>query len=744
MDTTTSHEEPKDGLKGLKQNWRNDLIAGFSVALVALPLGLGIAIAANAPPMAGVWSAILGGLLTTFLRNSKITINGPGNAMIVLIFTAMQVLGDFRYVLAAIFCSGVLLLLLGLFKLGRVAELLPHPVIQGLLSAIGILIMTKQIFVALGTEPVSQSVIGMIAELPQGLSRANLYVALISGVSLAILLIHPKIKNKLVHFVPAPLWVLICSIPMVYGLNFLNGHTVTLFDRSFNVGPELLMQVPSQVWSSLAFPDFAKLALPAFWGVVFSLGLVNAIESLVSLSAIDKLDPFRRKTEQNRDLIALGLTTMVAGSMGALPVGAVVMRSSINVNHGAKTRWSNFFHGLIVLSCVLFLVPLMNKIPLAALSALLVYSGFKLTAPKVFVDAYKRGPEQLVLVIVTLVATLYTGLLTGIAIGMLAKVLLHALLARMPLPVFARVLIKPSIQTIQEKETHYLVKMAGIANFLTLLRMKSTLEVLPAESTIDVDLSDTNIVDLTMMEFLDDYAEKYIASGGEFHILGLDLHRSASAHPHAMRIHLPPDKIYSLTRRQRQLELLAENNQWQFAPQVRWGGSRLIRSFQFFETRPVEYRNNILRGDYSDLGVKWEISDVTFDEGVLLATEVYRTTIQVIYLPQDLPKFTLEREEVMDRILSLTGYEDIDFKVFTDFSRKFVLKGLDEKAIRAFFSPKMILFFESEDIYHLESNGQALFVFKYLRLASPTNIEDMVHYSERLLRKLQNFTKRLG
>lgn len=734
---------PLDGLKGLTQNWRNDLIAGFSVALVALPLGLGIAVAAGAPIMSGVFSAILGGLLTTLLRHSKIAINGPGNSMIVLIATALTTLGDFRLVLAAIACSGLLMLFVGLFRFGKLAEALPHGVIQGLLTAIGIIIMVKQLYVTLGTEPTSENIVEMITQLPLGFTRLNPFVAMISFISLLILILHPKIKNKFVHFVPAPLWVIMCSIPMVQGFNFLNGHTVTLFNRSFHVGPEFLMQLPTNMGQSIMFPNFSAMGSPAFWGIVITLTLVNTIETLVSITAIDKLDPFRRKTNTNQDLMAVGATTMIAGGLGALPVSTVIMRSSVNVNHGAKTRWSNFYHGLILLACILFLAPIMQRIPLAALAALLVFSGFKLTAPKVYQDAYKRGPEQLFIVVLTMLATLYTGLLMGIVTGMVAKLLLHMLLVRMPVKVFIRSIIKPSIQKFQESNQHYLVKMAGIASFTTLLRLKSELDLLPEKSVVDIDLSDTNIVDLTVMEYLDEFAEKYIESGGDCHILGLDLHQSSSDHPHAMRIHLPPNKIYSLTRRQRELSTLAETQGWLFEPQVFWGSTRTLRNFQFFDSRPVEYRNNILRGDYPRLDMHWEIFDITFQEGALLAAETYRTTVQMIHVKKKLPVFTLEREEVLDRMMSLAGYEESGFKVFTDFSKKFVLKGLDEMTIRNFFTPKMIAFFESEDIYHLESNGEALFIFKYLRLASPRNIEDMVDYSQRLLIKLQAFTRSL-
>lgn len=737
------HTAPQDGLKGLKENWRNDLIAGFSVALVALPLGLGIAVAAGAPPMSGILSAILGGLITTFIRSSKIAINGPGNVMIVLIFSAMQLLGDFQAVLAAIVFSGILIMALGALKLGRLGTLIPASVIQGLLAAIGILIMVKQIYTALGTQPNAKNPIDMILEIPLAVFDANPFVTLISGITILILLMHPRIKSKFVHFIPAPIWVIGVSIPLVYLFNFIHPHSVHLFGHTYNVGPEYLLKLPPAFMESFIFPDFSKIAMPTFWGVVLTLGLVNTIETLVSTTAIDKLDPFKRETNLNRDLFSVGLTSTVAGFVGALPVGTVIMRSSVNVNHGAKTRWSNFLHGFILLLCVLFLVPLINLIPGAALAALLVFSGFKLTSPRVYVDAWRKGPEQLVIVVGTLLATLYTNLLAGIAIGMVIALVMHAIKTRMPIPLFLRFAFKPNIQTFQEKPGRYLVTVSGISNFMTMMSLRKTLDALPKEQSVDIDFSSTHLVDLTILEYVDEFADKYLREGGDFHIIGLDLHHSSSDHPHALRVHIPPHKIYSLTRRQRDFKQLAENNGWSFAPQVKWGANRTIRSFQFFDTRPVEYSNNQIRGRYEDLDTDWEVCDLTFDEGALLATEVYRTTVQIIHLAYELPVFTLEQEEIFDKLLQMTGYEDIDFKMFTDFSRKFVIKGMNEEKIRSFFTPRIISYFESEEIYHLESNGHALFIFKYLRLASPQDIQKMIDFGARTVRKLNALTANL-
>lgn len=743
MPTTTSHVPPSPGLSGFKESWRNDLIAGFSVALVALPLGLGISIASNAPPISGVLAAILGGLITTFLRSSKVTINGPGNGLIVVILTAVQTLGEFKYVLAAILCAGALLMLSGILRLGKLGDMLPTSVIQGLLAAIGLIIVGKQVHVALGVKSEATSYMGVLQDIPNSLMALNPYVAMISFVSLFILIAHPKIKNKLIHFVPAPIWVLAVAIPMVYYFNFFQEQTVTLLSRTFEVGPTLLVQLPNNLVESIIFADFAKIGTLDFWVVVFSITIVGLIETLISTAAIDKLDPFKRKTNLNRDLMAVGATTMVAGLIGSLPVITVIVRSSVNINHGAKTKASNFFHGSFLLIFVLLLAPLIQLIPLAALAALLVYSGYKLTSPKVFKDAYKKGPEQLILLVGTLYATLQTGLITGILIGIAITLILHLFKTAMPLKLFVKSLLKPVIQIFHEKEDEYLIKITGISNFITIPKMLKQLDTVPPGKRIDVDFSMTNLVDLTVMEFIEDYGEKYERMEGEFHVIGLDLHLGSSDHPHALRVHIPPNKIYSLTSRQHHLKTMCESHNWSFEPRVRWGATENIRQFQFFDSRPIEYRNNLIRGEYKDLNIKWEVSDVTFDEGALLATEVYRTTVQIVQLDQKLPVFTMEQEELFDKFLEFTGYEDIDFKMFTKFSSKFLLKGQDEEAIRNFFTKKMITFFEREKIYHLESSGSALFIFKNVRLASPQTIEEMVLFTERLIRKLQAMTSHL-
>lgn len=731
---------PKEGLAGLKEHWRNDLIASFSVALVALPLALGIAIASGVPPMSGVIAAIIGGLVTTFVRGSYIAINGPAAGLIVVVLSAMESLKDFRYVLAAIVCSGALQVIFGLLKLGKLGDVFPSSVIHGMLAAIGVIIFGKQIHVAMGTHPEAHNYLEVLLVIPQSVLQMNPFIAAISVISLLILVNHHKVKNKLIRFIPAPMWVMAMAIPLVFAFDLIHNHMAKFWDHNYHLGPEHLIQMPGSIWESLIFPDFAMIAEPSFWLAVISITLVASIETLLSTAAIDKIDPFKRKTDLNKDLVGVGLSTVISGLIGGLPIITVIVRSSVNINHGGKTRWANFFHGLILVGFVLFFTRFLGLIPLAALAAILVYTGFKLSSPKVFKDTYRKGFEQFLILIGTLGFTLKYGLLKGIFAGVILTLVIHLIKSRMPIIVFFKSLKKPIIQTFPEHKSQIHLKVSGLINFFNLLPLTKELDKLPREKSIDLDLSNTHLVDLTVMEYLDNYREKYRLEGGAFDIIGLDLHQSSSSHPHAMRVHIPPNEIYSLTRRQKDLRNLCETHQWLFEPQLRWGNSQDFDQFQFFQSRPIEYRNNIIQGVYKNLDLHWLSCDITCDEGALLATEVYRTTVQIIFLKQRLPIFTLEREEFFDKVLEITGYEELNAKTYTDFSKKFVLKGLDENDIRAFFTRKMITFFENHEIYHLESSGNALFVFKYLRLASPGNLLKMVNFSENLLQMLNSYT----
>lgn len=720
-------------------SWKKDIIASFSVALVALPLSLGIAYASGAPAISGIISAIMGGIVTTFFRGGHISINGPANSLIVVTVAAASLIASTGYeyvfpaILAAFIFSGVIQIILGLIKMGKISDFFPSSVVIGLLAAIGLIIIGKQIHVAFGADVDTKNTFQMLLQVSETIKNINPFVALISVTSLLILIFHHKIKIKFIHFVPSPIWVLIYSIPMAYLLHFDQAHTISLFGKEYYLGPEHLVQIPSDITHSIVYPDFGLIHHPVFWLAVFLITLVITIESLVSAKAVDKIDPQHRKTNMNKDLAGIGLSTIASGFLGGLPVSTVVVRSSVNVNHGAQTKWSNFYHGIIFLLLILFFAPIIKLVPLAGLASILVFAGYKLISPKVIRDVYRKGQDQFLIFVVTVFAVLQTGILWGIVIGIATTLVIHYVKSGLPLPIFSNYLLRPNIRVIAEDENDYFIKVKGIANFVCILNLLGKIEKLPIDSHIIIDFAHARLVDYTVLEHIHEYAEKFNSNGGRLDITGLSLHDTISDHPYSLHILNPPDlnKI-KLTRRQSELKQIAASNNFLYHPEINWNTLK-IKSFQFFETRPIEYRKNIIYGKYADVNVNWEVCDITFDEGALIAKEVHHTTVQLLKLPFSIPEFTLQKEDFFNRILEFAGHRDIDFASYKKFSNKVSIKGPDETAIRDFFSPGLIDFFEQNEVYHLESADNRLCIFKHHRLASPKEVEEMISFSKKLV-----------
>ena len=714
---------PSSGFKGLKENWRTDLISAFSVALVALPLGLGISLASNAPPMAGLWSSIIAGLFMSFYRGTSIGINGPAAGLIIVTLGSMKTFEStgeaFAITLAAFAFAGLIMFLIGLFKLGKFGNLMPSSVIRGMLAAIGVIILAKQLDEAFGVAAPDGNIIEILGKIPEMAMAMNPIIFSIAAVSILILAIYPKIKNRLVHFVPGAMWVLAISIPLAL-----------LLKSQFGIESKLFISLPSNIMESVVFPKFTQLANPAFWAVVVSVTFVSSIEGLLSAKGIEKLDPFKRKSDLDKDMVGSGIATILASLIGGLPIITVILRSSVNVNNGGKTNWSNFFHGLLVLIFVVLLSPIIQKVPLASLAGILIFTGYRLASPKIFTETYLTGWEQFLIFFVTLFCTLKFDLIYGVLLGILTKLLVQFVLSGLNIRTYVTSLFNPFIKTVHRNDKTHLVRVKGISNFLTILKLQKEFDTINEGEEVIIDFSHARLVDLTVLEYVNKFCKKYRLAGGQTEIVGLDNHQFSSIHPNAMHT-LPPQRINKLNKRQKALKKLCDKNNWKYQREVEWNASYL-RRFDFFKTKPIEFKNNIISGIYDDLKVRWEIADITFDEGTFLATEVYNTTVQLIRLPIEIPVFSIEKEDLYDRMMDLADHHDIDFEEFKNFSKKFDVKGPDKNAILEFFKKELIHFFEGEEIYHVESNGEAILVFRLVSRAKSGEIEKMVKFSHDL------------
>lgn len=724
---------PKDWWGGILESWKTDSFAAFLVALVALPLALGIALASEVPPMSGVIAVVVGGVVTTLVRSGHVGINGPTPGLITVVAAAVISLKDpdgkvLPYVFAAVVAAGVLQIVMGLLKMGSVANYFPSSVINGLLAAIGCIIIAKQSHVALGSPPAGGSALNEIFSLPDSLVEGNPFVAAIAVLSILILIFHPRIRNRLIHFVPAPMWVLVISIPLAHLFGFFEPQSLEIAGKPFKVGPHFLVDLPENLLSSLIYPDFAKIGQPAFWLVVISICLIGTVETLSSTKAVDRIDPYKRKTDLNRDLLAVGLATVVSGCLGGLPVITVIVRSSVNVNHGGRTRWANFYHGSIVAAFVLLLPQAIQQVPLAALSGILIFTGYKLASPKLFKDTIRFGNEQLLILLGTLFATLKAGLLVGLIAGITFALVIHWLFSGMTPADFFLSVLKPDVTTEDQGETLY-IKCRGLCNFLTLRAVVKQLKSAPPGGHVVVDLAHTKLTDYTTMEFLHYFNEEYSRDGGQLEVVESSGVSPSTDHPFSLRrvTSLITTKA-RLTARQRRLQSLCRDRGWKFRPEVTWR-PRSKNKFHFFETRPVEYAENTIIGNFPDLKHGWEVRDITFDEGAFFATEEHHMTILTMELPDRMPIFAIEKAELIDRILEYTGYQEADFVHHSEITKEFEIKAPEDQELKSFFNEELLDFLRDHDLYHVESNGKAVMVFKLDRLASALEVEDMVEFA---------------
>ena len=515
---------PKTGLEGLKENWSYDLLSGFMVFLVALPLSLGISVASGFPPSAGIITAIIGGLLVSRINGSFLTINGPAAGLIVVILASVQTLGEgdamagYRYTLAAIVVASIIQVILGITKMGQLSSFFPTSVAHGMLAAIGIIIIITQAHVMLGANVESRNLFSNISQIPHSLIHMKPDIILISFLSLLILTIWPLINSRIPSAV----------IVILIGILFAEHFNLT---QSTDVSPvNYLVAIPDNFLANFYFPDFTKITRLSFWGSVLSISLIGSLETILVTSAVDKLDPYRRNSNLDRDLTAIGIGNIVAGLLGGLPMIAEIIRSSTNINNGAKTAWSNFFHGLILLFFVVFLSSFIQKIPLACLAALLVYTGYRLTSPKTFDNIKKIGKDQLLSFVATIIGVLATDLLTGVAIGIFVELVINLTRGVWPSNLF-----KIHFTISQQANNTFVIKLLGSALFSNILPLKTALAKLSPGDKIIFDLTDGYLVDHSVMEFLANFKRQLEEQGGQYQQVGNTI-KTFSDHTLAARL----------------------------------------------------------------------------------------------------------------------------------------------------------------------------------------------------------------
>lgn len=422
------------------EDMKSDLVSGFLVFLIALPLCLGISMASGFPPIAGIFTAIIGGLFVGLVGGSQLTIKGPAAGLIVIAFGSVQELGGgdlllgYQLTLGVIVVSGILQILMGMVKSGKIATYFPPTVVHGMMSAIGIIIIIKQSFTLVGVKSESKDLLHAIQEIPIAMTNLNPDIFFIGVVSLVLLILLPNIPNQKIKKIPAPLVVVLISIPLGLYFDLNHEHTYLFLDsHQYSLGPKYLVTLPENFFSAIQFPDFSKVFTTLGLKYIILFAVIGSLESLLSVKAIDAIDPLKRSTSMNRDLVGIGLGNTVSGLIGGLPMISEIVRSSANVNNGGRTWKANFFHGVFLFIFVAFFPFVIHQIPLTALAAMLIYTGFRLASPSSFYHVYKHGKGYFIVFIATILITIVEDLLVGIAVGSFLNLLFYYLRKRLKL-----------------------------------------------------------------------------------------------------------------------------------------------------------------------------------------------------------------------------------------------------------------------------------------------------------------------
>lgn len=475
----------------------NDIAASVVVFLVALPLCLGVALASNAPLFSGLIAGIVGGIVIGLASRSHLSVSGPAAGLTAIVAGSLALLPSFEAFLTAVVIAGVIQIVLGFIKAGVIGDYVPSSVIKGMLAAIGLILILNQVPHLLGDDSHFESDEGVKTDKGNiftnfifAFGNINPTAGLIGVVCIACSFLWEKVvagKKGFIRYIPAPLLVVLIGVL----INMLTQGDSQLKGEHLVIIP--VAESSQEFFSFFSFPDWGQLGNKQVLITAVTLALVASLETLLSIEAIDDLDPFQRVTPTNRELKAQGLGNIVSGMLGGLPLTSVIVRSSANVNAGAKTKMSTIYHGLLLLVSVAFIPTVLNMIPKAALAAVLIFTGYKLAKPAIFKAFYKKGWDQFLPFVITIAAILATDLLRGVIIGIGVGLIF-----------VIRSNFRTAIFTVNDGN-RYLIRLRKDVSFLNKPILKQKLESLPEYSFVLIDAGKADFIDKDVVEVIEDF-----------------------------------------------------------------------------------------------------------------------------------------------------------------------------------------------------------------------------------------------
>jgi MFS superfamily sulfate permease-like transporter len=490
-------------MRKLFNNVAADIPASVVVFLVALPLCLGIALGSGAPLFSGIIAGMVGGIVIGLLSGSSLSISGPAAGLTAIVAIAIGKMPAYEAFLLSVVIAGVLQLILGFLRAGIIGDYIPNSVIRGMLASIGLVLILKQFPHLIGYDKdysgdetfIQFDKNNTFSELINSVNNITPFALIIGVVSIVILLIwdRPALKKKkFFKNLPGPLVVVVAGI--LINIFFSVPGTRTSLNISQLVNLPIATDFAS-FSSFFMFPKWEYLNNVNVWTVGLTIALVASIETLLGIEAVDKLDPLKRRTPANQELKAQGVGNIVSGLLGGLPLTSVIVRGSANVEAGAKSKFSAIMHGLLILLSVLFIPGLLNKIPLSALAAILIMTGYKLVKPSIFKEVYQKGWDQFIPFTITLLAILLTDLLVGIIIGTL--IALFSLIKSN---------FKSAVMVVHD-DNKYLVRFRKDISFLNKPIVKEKLESVPADAYVLIDMTRADFIDKDIIDVVNDFLQ---------------------------------------------------------------------------------------------------------------------------------------------------------------------------------------------------------------------------------------------
>ena len=724
---------PKDGWAGLTENWRSDIGAALIVFMFSLPFCLSIAVAAQLPFVSGFITAIVGGLIISFLSGSCLTIKTPSLSLTPILIISIHTLGSgylstgYKYTFALIVVAGIIQAMLGLFRLGEWLNTIPETIVYGLLATLGFHIIIFQIHFLFGVQTSSHHLIGVLAELPSTILYESHWHLTVIGLSCLIgLFVLSSFKYRLASVLPTPLIIIFFGILLSYYL-----------DIRHNEGRDYLINVPYNYKDFLLSPNFDKIHIWQSIELIFIIVLISSLESIVNIKAIDSLDFYRRRSNLNRELFAMGIGNAICGFLGGLPLISSFGHSSTNINSGAKTRWANFHNAILLLGFCLLAFSFIEQLPLATLAAINIYLAYSFISPKLFKDLKNIGNEQFAIFLITLISAALGGILIGFVVGYIAYILMFAWLNRS-----FKSLFKSTIKVVNYSDKRSKVMVRSIAVASNYINLKKQIEKIPPGGQIYLDFTKSKIVDYNFLELIYHHPYHFNNTEGSIELQGLEDHYALSKHPLSTRLILekPVQNTHvskEITERQLDILAVASVNNTKLRPNLTYDGNKL-QGYNFTLGFDIKYRKNKFSKNYKSPGykksTKIEFSDTFLSRGLRMSEQSLHMSIVLIdNLQIYVPAFSLTKEGLLGKVKQSIGYEDINFGPYPEFSQYYYLKGIHESEIRTFFTGRLLVFLEQNRDFNIESHNNQLVIYKDMRQMTQAEISDCIYFAEGLL-----------